>query len=103
MFTPSVPGMMKEFRNDSFAMASLVVSVYVIGFALGPLVFAPRSETYDRLIIYHVSNVLFLAFTAGCVLSTCTGMFVAFRMLAGCVEATPMVLGGGSIADIIPP
>lgn len=103
MFTPAVPDMMKEFRDDSSAMASLVVSVYVVGFALGPLVLAPLSETYGRLIIYHVSNVLFLAFTAGCALSTQTAMFVAFRLLAGCVGATPMVLGGGSIADIIPP
>jgi MFS family permease len=103
MFTPAVPDMMQEFRDDSSAMASLVVSVYVIGFALGPLVFAPLSETYGRLVIYHVSNVLFLAFTAGCAMSTQTGMFVAFRLLAGCVGATPMVLGGGSIADIIPP
>jgi MFS family permease len=103
MFTPAVSDMMQEFRDDSSAMASLVVSVYVIGFALGPLVFAPLSETYGRLVIYHVSNVLFLAFTAGCALSTQTGMFVAFRLLAGCVGATPMVLGGGSIADIIPP
>ncbi|KAL2015071.1 hypothetical protein VTK56DRAFT_6406 [Thermocarpiscus australiensis] len=103
MLTPAVPDMMTEFRDDSSAMASLVVSVYVIGFALGPLVFAPLSETYGRLIVYHVSNVLFLAFTAGCALSRQTGMFVAFRLLAGCVGATPMVLGGGSIGDIIPP
>lgn len=103
MFAPAVPDMMKEFRDDSSAMASLVVSVYVVGFALGPLVFAPLSEIYGRLYVYHVSNVLFLVFTAGCALSTQTGMFVAFRLLAGCVGATPMVLGGGSIADIIPP
>ncbi|CCF41939.1 membrane transporter [Colletotrichum higginsianum] len=103
MFAPAVPDMMKEFRDDSSAMASLVVSVYVVGFALGPLVFAPLSEIYGRLYVYHVCNVLFLVFTAGCALSTQTGMFVAFRLLAGCVGATPMVLGGGSIADIIPP
>ncbi|KAH6853199.1 major facilitator superfamily domain-containing protein [Chaetomium sp. MPI-CAGE-AT-0009] len=103
MLTPAVPDMMKGFQDDSSAMASLVVSVYVIGFALGPLVFGPLSETYGRLAIYHISNVLFLGFTVGCALSTQTGMFVASRVLAGCVGATPMVLGGGSIADIIPP
>ncbi|KZL69403.1 major facilitator superfamily protein [Colletotrichum tofieldiae] len=103
MFAPAVPDMMKEFRDDSSAMASLVVSVYVVGFALGPLICAPLSELYGRLYVYHVSNGLFLVFTVGCALSTQTGMFVAFRLLAGCVGATPMVLGGGSIADIIPP
>lgn len=94
---------MDEFHDGRSSMASLVVSVYVVGFALGPLVLAPLSEMYGRLIVYHISNFLFLAFTAGCALSTQTGMFVAFRLLAGCVGATPMVLGGGSIADIIPP
>ncbi|KAL5329826.1 hypothetical protein ACEPPN_003345 [Leptodophora sp. 'Broadleaf-Isolate-01'] len=103
MFAPAVPDMMKDFQTDSPAMASLVVSVYVIGFALGPLLFAPLSEIYGRLFVYHISNILFLAFTVGCALSTQTGMFVAFRLLAGCVGATPLVLGGASIADIIPP
>lgn len=103
MFTPAVPDMMADFHEGSSAMATLVVSVYVVGFALGPLVMAPLSETYGRLIVYHVSNVLFLAFTVGCALSTQAGMFIAFRLLAGCVGATPMVLGGASIADIIPP
>ncbi|KAI1342749.1 MFS general substrate transporter [Xylariaceae sp. FL0016] len=99
---PAVPDMMDDFHDDSSAMASLVVSAYVVGFALGPLVTAPLSEAYGRLIIYHVSSVLFLAFTVGCALSTSSGMFVAFRLLAGCAGATPMVLGGGTIADLIP-
>ncbi|RYP35284.1 hypothetical protein DL767_003872 [Monosporascus sp. MG133] len=99
---PAVPDMMAEFHDESSAMASLVVSAYVVGFALGPLFFAPLSETYGRLVIYHVSSLLFLAFTVGCALSTGSGIFVAFRLLAGCAGATPMVLGGGTISDIIP-
>lgn len=103
MFAPAVPDMMASFDDDSSAMASLVVSIYVVGFALGPLLLAPLSEIYGRLPVYHASNLLFLAFTVGCALSTRAGMFVAFRLLAGCVGGTPLVLGGGSIADMIPP
>ncbi|KXJ91756.1 major facilitator superfamily domain-containing protein [Microdochium bolleyi] len=78
-------------------MASLVVSIYVVGFALGPLVFAPLSEVYGRLYIYHhISNILFLIFTVSCALSTQTAMFVTFRLLAGCVIGP---VGGGFLNE----
>ncbi|OCL05615.1 MFS general substrate transporter [Glonium stellatum] len=102
MFAPAVPQVMAQFHSNNEELASFVISVYVIGFALGPLVVAPLSELYGRLIIYHISNILFVAFTIGCALSSSIRMFTAFRLLSGCVGVTPMVLGGGSIADIIP-
>jgi MFS family permease len=52
---------------------------------------------------YHVSNSLFVVFNIACAVSTNVGMLIAFRFLAGCVGSTPIVLGGGSIADTTPP
>jgi len=65
MFTPGVPQLMEEFKSTSVELGSFVVSVYVLGFAIGPLLFAPLSEIYGRLPIYHLCNVGFLAFTVG--------------------------------------
>ena len=102
MFAPAVPQVMADFGSNNQELASFVVSVYVIGFTLGPLVVAPLSEVYGRLAVYHISNVLFFIFTVACAVSTNVGMFTAFRFLSGCAGVTPITLGGGSIADVIP-
>lgn len=38
IFAPGVPDLMRDFRSDSNLLASFVVSVYVLGFAFGPLI-----------------------------------------------------------------
>lgn len=38
IFAPGVPALMADFRSESNMLASFVVSVYVLGFAFGPLI-----------------------------------------------------------------
>jgi hypothetical protein len=101
MFAPGVPELMKEFKSDNVLLASFVVSVYVLGFAIGPLFFAPLSEIYGRLPVYHCCNAAFLAFNIGCALSTNLNMLVGFRFLAGVFGSAPLTNGGGTIADLV--
>jgi MFS family permease len=37
IFAPGVPAVMKEFNSDSELLSGFVLSVYVLGFAFGPL------------------------------------------------------------------
>jgi MFS family permease len=103
MLAPAVPQVMASLHSENTALDSFVVSVYVIGSALGPLGVSPASELYGRATVYHVTNVLFLGCTVGCALSTNVGMFIAFRFLSGFFGVTPLALGGGSIGDIVLP
>lgn len=48
---------MKTFGVTSNVLAGLVVSIYLLGFAIGPLVVAPMSEMYGRFMVYNVWNV----------------------------------------------
>jgi len=100
MFAPGVPEVMAEFKSDSTTLAEFVVSVYLLGFAIGPLVISPFSELYGRLPVYIITTVLFIIFTVGCALSTNLNMLIAFRFLAGCVGVAPVTIGGGTIADM---
>ncbi|RVX69790.1 hypothetical protein B0A52_06435 [Exophiala mesophila] len=102
MFAPAVPQMMNEFGESSVVMSSFVVSVYIIGYAFGPLVIAPMSELYGRLWVYHINSFLFIIFTMACGLSTNLGMICAFRFLAGVAGSCPITVGSGSIADTFP-
>ncbi|KAI8936028.1 hypothetical protein NX059_007530 [Plenodomus lindquistii] len=102
-FAPGVPQVLEAFNESSNLIAAFVVSVYLIGFAIGPLIIAPMSELYGRTPLYHISAFLFVIFNVACALSTSMGMLIAFRFLAGCAGAAPLTLGGGTIADMFPP
>ncbi len=102
MFAPGAAQLMSDFHSSDSTVATLTVSIYLLGFALGPLFVAPLSELYGRLILYHTCNTLFFAFTIGCALSTNIGMFLAFRFISGCVASAPLTIGGGTVADLIP-
>lgn len=101
MFAPGVPDAMIEFHSSSVTLASFVVSVYVLGYAFGPLVIAPISELYGRLPVYHVCNVLFVIFTIACAVSTNLNMLIGIRFLEGTFGSCPLTIGGGTIADMI--
>ena len=103
MYAPGAAALAKEFRITSPTIVTLTVSIYLCGFALGPMFIAPLSELYGRLVIYHTCNVFYIGFIIGCALSTNTGMFLAFRFLAGCAASGPLTVGGGTIADVVPP
>ncbi|CAK7201804.1 hypothetical protein SEUCBS139899_004519 [Sporothrix eucalyptigena] len=103
MMAPAVPEILEQFDVHNDQYGTFCVSVFVLGFAFGPLIIAPLSELYGRTIIYHVCNSLFVIFTIGCALSTSIGMLVGFRFMAGFAGVAVITIGGGTIADMVPP
>ncbi|KAB2570312.1 Efflux pump rdc3 [Lasiodiplodia theobromae] len=102
MFAPGVPQVLKTFHTTNNLVATFVVSVYILGFALGPLIIAPLSEMYGRVPLYWAGNCGFLIFTIACAVSDSLGMLIGFRFLAGCFGAVCLSLGAGTIADVMP-
>ncbi|KAI0125629.1 major facilitator superfamily domain-containing protein [Xylariales sp. AK1849] len=109
MFAPAAAQLVADFAITSEILAAFTVSIYMMvgDFTLtsgkcGLIIHGPLSEIYGRVIIIHICNVMFVAFTVGCALSTNSSMFFAFRFLAGCAFAAPMTVGGGVIADVTP-
>ncbi|KAH7115833.1 major facilitator superfamily domain-containing protein [Dendryphion nanum] len=103
MFAPGAAALCTEFGITNSVVAALTVSIYILGFALGPLFISPMSEIYGRLIVYHVGNFIYIGFTIGCALSTNASTFLVFRFICGIAAASPMSIGGGTVADIYPP
>ncbi|OCK77243.1 MFS general substrate transporter [Lepidopterella palustris CBS 459.81] len=102
MFAPGVPQVMADFHESSNLLAAFVVSVFLLGFAFGPLVIAPLSEIHGRLPLYNVCNVLFIVFTIACAVSSNFNMLIGFRFLQGAMGSSPLTIGGGTIADLMP-
>jgi multidrug resistance protein len=102
MLVPGVDLLMDDFRTTSDTFATFVVSIFVLGFALGPMLLAPLSEIYGRVIIYNITNLLFLMFTILCGFSTNQSMLLAFRFLSGFAGVATITVGSGTIADMMP-
>jgi multidrug resistance protein len=101
MFAPGVPDLLKEFKSDNQALGSLVVTIFVLGLATGPLFFAPLSELYGRSSVQHVGCIGFLIFTIACAVSKSLNMLIGMRLLQGTFASVPLTNGGGIIADMV--
>lgn len=100
MLTPGVGQIMTDFQSESEILRSFVVSVYILGYASGPLIIAPLSELYGRLLLYHVTNILYVIFTVACALSPNLESLIVFRLLSGMAGSAVLNIGGGTIADL---
>lgn len=101
MFAPGVPDVLREFQTNAATIAELVVSIYILGFAVGPLIISPCSEMYGRYPVYVVCNIFFIIFTIACAVASSITQLIVFRFLAGCFGVCPVTLGGASIADLV--
>jgi multidrug resistance protein len=100
MVAPGVPLILQDFHSTNETIGSLVVSIYILGYAIGPLFIAPMSEVYGRLPVYHANNILFIIWTIACAVAPNIGSLLFFRVLAGIAGSCPITIGGGSIADL---
>ena len=103
MFAPGVESLAIEFELTKRTLATLSVTLYLLGFALGPMIISPLSELFGRLPVYHVANLVFVTFVIGNALSKDIAQFMVFRFFSGFAGATPLTIGGSTIADVFPP
>ncbi|KAF2031949.1 MFS general substrate transporter [Setomelanomma holmii] len=103
IFAPGIPFVNADFHNSSQLLGSFAVSVYILGFAVGPLFLSPLSEIYGRCIVLNCSNVFFCAFTLGCALAPSLGGLIGMRFLAGLGGSACLTIGTGVIADMFVP
>lgn len=99
MIAPAVQLIMDDMGETNRNLGSFSVSIYLLGYAFGPLFLAPLSELYGRLPVYHICIFLFLLTNVACALSVKMPMFIIFRLLTGLVGACPLTLGPASVAD----
>jgi MFS family permease len=90
---------MRQF-DISRTVALLPIVVYTLGFSLGPLVAAPISEIYGRLIVYRTGLPMLMIFNAIAAASNNLTVLVVFRFLAGFGGSGVLAVGAGTIADL---
>ncbi|KAJ5319940.1 hypothetical protein PENANT_c040G06928 [Penicillium antarcticum] len=80
----------------------LGVSLFVLGFAIGPLIWAPLSEIFGRRHIFTISFMFLTAFNAGAAGAQNIQTLIILRFLAGSFGSSPFGNAGGTIADMFP-
>ncbi|KAL8770434.1 MAG: hypothetical protein Q9209_003860 [Squamulea sp. 1 TL-2023] len=103
MIAPGIDGVVADFNIISPTISTLAVTIFLLGLALGPMFFSSMGEVFGRLPVYHIANIVFVAFMIGNALSKNTAQFMIFRFISGCAGGMPLAMGGGTIADITLP
>ncbi|EIM81804.1 MFS general substrate transporter [Stereum hirsutum FP-91666 SS1] len=103
VMAPALPDISRHFSINDQTVVVLTLSIYLLSFAIAPLLYAPLSEMYGRFLVVQINMVLFLGFNIGCVFAPTTGALIALRFLSGWVGSVPLALGGAIIGDLFPP
>jgi MFS family permease len=78
----------------------LPVSMYLVGYIFGPLVFSPMSESIGRKPIILWTFNVFILFTMACALAPNWPALLIFRLVCGTCASVPLTVIGGLFADI---
>lgn len=88
-YSGSIVQVIEEF-HCSQEVATLGISLFVLGFAVGPLLWAPMSELYGRQILFIGTYLVLTAFNAGAAASPNIAALLIMRFLAGTFGASPL-------------
>lgn len=82
-YTGALPGLMEEF-NVTKTYATMGMTTYLLGLAVGSLIVAPMSELFGRRIVYLVGLAVWAVFIIPCGVAECLTTILANRFV-GCV------------------
>ena len=92
MVAPAISSISNEFNITNEAEQQLVLSVFVLAYAIGPLFLGPLSEIYGRVHVLQLSNLFYLIFNIACGFSQNKGEMIAFRFLSGLGGSAPLAV-----------
>ncbi len=92
MVAPALTSISKEFGVTNEVESQLVLSVFVLAYAIGPLLLGPLSEIYGRVPVLQLANLEYLIFNIACGASRNKGEMVAFRFLSGLGGSAPLAV-----------
>lgn len=102
MIAFTYPQVEQEFGVGS-EVATLGLSLFVLGLGFLPLVLGPLSEFYGRSPVYFAGFGIFLAFNFGVAFANNIATLLICRFFAGAAGSAFLSVAGGTIADIFLP
>ena len=102
VFNAAIPVTAQEFHVSPETMA-LGTSLFVFGFATGPIVMGPASEVYGRKSPFFLGYLLFILCQVPVALGRTVQTVLLFRFLGGVTSSVCPAITGGWLADYLLP
>ncbi|RSM03239.1 hypothetical protein CDV31_010583 [Fusarium ambrosium] len=96
----AIPNIVEDFGITSQAGKVLPISVYLIGYVFGPIIWGPLSEHFGRRDLSFATFGLFTAFTMACALAPNWPALLIFRFFCGAFASSPIAIVAGILADV---
>ena len=92
MVAPALQAISNDLAIHSFTEQMLILSIFMIAYAIGPLFLGPLSEIFGRVPVLRWSNFLFLVFNTASGSSTSQSSMVALRFFSGLCACAPQTV-----------
>ncbi|KAL4805641.1 major facilitator superfamily domain-containing protein [Aspergillus unguis] len=102
MLSPALTSLAEDWDVTNQTILSLTVTIYLLGYVIGPMVLAPLSEIYGRRVVLSAANWFFVVWQIGAALAPNLPVLIVFRLFAGVGGSGCLTLGAGVIADLFP-
>ncbi|KAI5922974.1 major facilitator superfamily transporter [Camillea tinctor] len=99
-YTASIPGLMEEFDVTSRPVATLGLTTYLMGLAVGSLSVAPASELFGRRPVYIVCMVCFTLLIIPCCVATSLQSIIVVRFFGALFGSVMVSNSAGTVVDI---
>lgn len=99
VYSSGIEQVMQHFHMSD-ELAILGLSLYVLGFALGPLLWAPMSEVYGRKLTFVTSYTVYIALSVAVPFAPNITGLLLLRFFASAFGSSAQTNPGGIIADL---
>ncbi|KAI0265292.1 putative caffeine resistance protein 5 [Gloeopeniophorella convolvens] len=101
IYTAGISEITEHFHVSRVA-ATLGLSLFIVGYGIGPMLWSPMSEMpfLGRMPIYFLTLFLFTVLQVPTALASNFGMLLAFRFITGFVGSPSLATGGATVADM---
>lgn len=90
MVAPALPQMASDLSVSNVVLSQMMLSIFILAYAIGPLFLGPLSEVYGRVPVLQLANLFFLVFNLVCGFARTGAQMLVFRFLAGLGGSAPL-------------
>ncbi|WP_435350144.1 Bcr/CflA family multidrug efflux MFS transporter [Klebsiella quasipneumoniae] len=101
MYLPALPVIAAQYHVPD-GSAQMTLSTYILGFALGQLLYGPMADSLGRKPVILGGTLVFAAAAVACALSQTIEMLIAMRFFHGLAAAAASVVINALMRDIYP-
>ena len=99
MYLPSLPQMSRDL-NSSAQQVQATISIFLVGFSIGMLIYGPLSDFYGRKRVLMIGISTYVLASIGCSLSHAVEPLIVFRLLQALGGASASVIARALARDL---